>query len=542
MRGLKQLGPTEIVYPGAVHTRFMHSIGTMYVAEKIVKVCNRNAEEFENKNLLHIDDYPRLLIRLSALLHDLAHIPYGHTLENEGKLFPSEWKDENRPSAKIFENGSIMDERIKEVILDFDGSDELGGRILKDLKAVIIEEDSDFDHPYVKDIVSNTLCADLLDYSERDMFFCGLPERVGDRFLNYFAILPLEETEPETPRADFKIYKLCPEENGGKGRLVLLGYRYEYDRKRPQKGRMNAVLKPDVFSEAIDLLRKRYSLAEKVYFHRTKIAASSMLISAINDLGLSSKDLFEKSDGEVISILSHDSDNHPRAANIVKSYKRRNLYKPIYKVKYIKENEDDPVSLELWKKLYPVYRDHPEERKEMEEKLEEIMEFESGSISIYCPDRNMNLKLFKAMIRTGPDNDVRFLRNIQDTIRSREIHEIESIFEVLWNFYVFVDPYACDPQNLNDPAVQELSHLCENEFGLPNDILNLRLLGRSSTEIYSKRLARDWDSKHPDMPVTCQIMEDILSSPQRHQSKEISEKEYMQKRLQDNTTKFYKKE
>lgn len=96
LRFLKQLGPTHLVYPGAVHTRFVHSLGTLQVAERLVQTAKTNHSVYQHRHLLDVGPYPHLLIRLTALLHDVAHIPYGHTLEDEGNLFNPEWEDAAR--------------------------------------------------------------------------------------------------------------------------------------------------------------------------------------------------------------------------------------------------------------------------------------------------------------------------------------------------------------------------------------------------------------------------------------------------------------
>jgi len=70
LRRIKQLGFTYLVYPGANHTRFEHSIGTMYLASKLA-------------NHLNLDDDQKRMLRISAILHDSGHGPFSHVL-----LFP----------------------------------------------------------------------------------------------------------------------------------------------------------------------------------------------------------------------------------------------------------------------------------------------------------------------------------------------------------------------------------------------------------------------------------------------------------------------
>ena len=65
MRGIKQLGFTNLVYPSANHTRFEHSIGSFHLARKF-------CQHLEEEN-------PEFLT--SALLHDLGHVPFSHAVE-----------------------------------------------------------------------------------------------------------------------------------------------------------------------------------------------------------------------------------------------------------------------------------------------------------------------------------------------------------------------------------------------------------------------------------------------------------------------------
>src|SRR5262252_10163239 len=72
LRGIKQLGTAYLVFPSALHTRFEHSLGTSWMAYRMLNAVRRTTD-------IATDD--ETLIRVSALLHDLTHIPFGHTLE-----------------------------------------------------------------------------------------------------------------------------------------------------------------------------------------------------------------------------------------------------------------------------------------------------------------------------------------------------------------------------------------------------------------------------------------------------------------------------
>lgn len=75
MQSLKQLSLTNWVFPGAEHTRYMHSLGVMYIADLMAE----NLRD-ENNNL-RFDDAQRQLIRLAGLLHDIGHYPLSHVTE-----------------------------------------------------------------------------------------------------------------------------------------------------------------------------------------------------------------------------------------------------------------------------------------------------------------------------------------------------------------------------------------------------------------------------------------------------------------------------
>src|SRR6266705_5553396 len=87
MRGIKQLGTACLVFPSAVHSRFEHSLGTSWMAHRMIESIRRSETiSAEDENL----------IRVSALLHDITHIPFGHTLEDERRVLPRHDRDEER--------------------------------------------------------------------------------------------------------------------------------------------------------------------------------------------------------------------------------------------------------------------------------------------------------------------------------------------------------------------------------------------------------------------------------------------------------------
>src|SRR5947199_125570 len=206
LRGIKQLGTAYLVYPSAVHTRFEHSLGTSWMAYRILQAVRRTEA---------ISQDEERLIRVSALLHDVTHIPFGHTLEDERRVLPRHDKDEERVDY-FFRMSAVAR------ILKREGLQEPVIGILKG------------DETYRSDIVGGAISADLLDYLRRDTYFCGLSQYYDARISESFII---ED-----------------------GKLVM---------NLEKQGR----LRQDALSELVNLLRIRYTLSERVYYHHTKVSS-----------------------------------------------------------------------------------------------------------------------------------------------------------------------------------------------------------------------------------------------------------------------------
>lgn len=105
LRGIKELGTTYLVYPTAVHTRFDHSLGTLSMAIEMIRAIRENKHNTEEERF--ITDEQEQLIRVFALLHDIGHIPFGHTLEDESGIFPRHDQDDDRIEWFLGKNGQI---------------------------------------------------------------------------------------------------------------------------------------------------------------------------------------------------------------------------------------------------------------------------------------------------------------------------------------------------------------------------------------------------------------------------------------------------
>ena len=84
LRRIRQLSLTDMVYPGAMHTRFEHSLGVMQVATRMFDHICEKRRDFLTSELHFNDDglgRDRVLVRLSCLLHDVGHAPFSHAAE-----------------------------------------------------------------------------------------------------------------------------------------------------------------------------------------------------------------------------------------------------------------------------------------------------------------------------------------------------------------------------------------------------------------------------------------------------------------------------
>jgi hypothetical protein len=157
LRGIRQLAMASLVYPGALHTRFEHSIGVMHIAKKLA--ANRNFE---------IEEETKKLIGLAALLHDIGHGPFSHVSEAILKKYHSSKIKENKIHELITCN--IIDQNYEISKL----TSPIERRKIIDLLSGTGGES------IVRNIISGPLDADKQDYLLRDSYFCGVKYGIYD--------------------------------------------------------------------------------------------------------------------------------------------------------------------------------------------------------------------------------------------------------------------------------------------------------------------------------------------------------------------------
>ncbi|XP_015879229.1 uncharacterized protein LOC107415422 [Ziziphus jujuba] len=168
LRELKQLGLTNMVYPGAVHSRFEHSLGVYWLAGESVQML-KNCQGLE----LDINRFDFQTVKLAGLLHDVGHGPFSHLFERE--FVPkvsagSNWSHETM-SVKM------IDHIVNEHHIDIEPE------MIKKVKEMILASSehalpkASNEKRFLYDIVANGrngIDVDKFDYIVRDSRACGL--------------------------------------------------------------------------------------------------------------------------------------------------------------------------------------------------------------------------------------------------------------------------------------------------------------------------------------------------------------------------------
>ena len=172
LRNIKQLATTYLVYHGAEHTRFGHSLGVMHLASRAFDVViQKNPDLFEDSKKA----YYRQILRLMGLCHDLGHPPFSHTGE---ELF-KDGKAHEGMTREILMNSEIADhihaigkESIKNNGADYTITPELIWTIYSG-KGVANKDYAMPDFRFLKSFMDGYLDCDKMDYLLRDSYYCG---------------------------------------------------------------------------------------------------------------------------------------------------------------------------------------------------------------------------------------------------------------------------------------------------------------------------------------------------------------------------------
>lgn len=167
LRNIKQLALTNLVYHGAEHTRFGHSIGVMHLVTKAFRsVINKNLLPWSKEKIIWYEQ----ILRLIALTHDLGHAPFSHASDT---LFPDNLEHEDY-TEKIIKETCLADYINK---IGKECKKNTSYDITPDLICDIYRgrdpgENSEF--VFLKTFMDSELDCDKMDYLLRDSLFCGV--------------------------------------------------------------------------------------------------------------------------------------------------------------------------------------------------------------------------------------------------------------------------------------------------------------------------------------------------------------------------------
>lgn len=182
LRHIKQLATSYLVYHGAEHTRFGHSIGVMHLVTRSFDSAIENYEKRNEKGLFDKNKraWYRQILRIIALIHDLGHPPFSHAGEG---IFVEGLKHED------FTKKIIMETEIADIIrkIGDQTAGELGAkkyRITSELiwliygeKDTVALKNSKYimpDFKFLKSFMDSDLDCDKMDYLLRDSHYCGV--------------------------------------------------------------------------------------------------------------------------------------------------------------------------------------------------------------------------------------------------------------------------------------------------------------------------------------------------------------------------------
>ena len=160
---IMQLGPALRVYPGATHTRASHSIGVYHLARRLLShLAEEGADEW-----LSPEGVKSFLC--AALLHDLGHFPYTHSL----KELPLE-------EHEVLTGNLIVSEPVKSLVAAAGGDPYLSAAIVDTSAVVPGQGGSGGELLFYRRLLSGALDPDKLDYLSRDGRYCGVPYGAQD--------------------------------------------------------------------------------------------------------------------------------------------------------------------------------------------------------------------------------------------------------------------------------------------------------------------------------------------------------------------------
>ena len=321
LRNIKQLSTTYLVYPGAEHTRFGHSLGVMHLVTRAFDSALDNYEAAKGYPLFDeiCRKWYKVLLRLIALTHDLGHAPFSHGSE---ALFDENIEHEDYTRRIIFE--TEIAQYIREVGEDFCRTHEVGEeyRITPELLWLIYGEKTPElnplyimpDYKFLKSFMDSELDCDKMDYLLRDSYYCGV--NYGKYDLNRLL-------------SSLAVYV------------------------NPKDNIMQLAIKRGGIHAFEEFVIARYFMFIQVYFHKTRRYLDMLLVDNIVDILPNGKypenidEYMKYNDLSILGEIKRRESESPKA----KSFIERKIMSCVYETPAHSSQQTDGTILNMLRKL-----------------------------------------------------------------------------------------------------------------------------------------------------------------------------------------------
>ena len=246
LRRIRQLAWTDYVYPGAMHTRFEHSLGVMHMASLLYDgIVERSKDVLKSELGYNEDGFKRYraFVRIAALLHDVGHAPFSHASE---ELFPK--KEDGNP----FKHEKYSAEIIRQYFSDILDRNPNYGFNTNDIANSLEGKSEAKNYLFWLGLIDGQFDADRMDYLLRDSLHAGVNYGRFDwrRLVNTVVVVPGVESNSR---------------DADQGRIS--------PRIGVSEGGWHAVE---------GLILARYFMFTQIYFHKTRVIYDHHLCKALS--------------------------------------------------------------------------------------------------------------------------------------------------------------------------------------------------------------------------------------------------------------------